>query len=322
MVDPVTVQILRNRIGCLMDEMAHHFFRSGYSTIVRESRDFSCVIVDAAGRLIVAPPMFYHAMSYRNLVERILALYGSDNFADGDVFVCNHPYEGAMPHASDMGVVAPIVAAGTLIGFAGAIAHKADVGGTVPGSSWGQAAEMFQEGLLLPPVQLVHGGRPDKDVERLIAANSRQPDLVLGDLRSQVGAARIGARRMQELAAALGADFIVAALAAMSEAGAREFRAALARLAGGTSEAQGFLDGDGVPGEKPVRFHVKVAVAAGRVSFDFTASDDERKAPVNLRRPLVESCCFQALIALIDPALRYSDSARDVVDVVTRPGSV
>jgi N-methylhydantoinase B len=186
MVDPVTVQILRNRIGCLMDEMSHRFFRSGYSTIVRESRDFSCVIVDAAGRLLVAPPMFHHAMSYRYLVERILTTYGVEGLSDGDVFVCNHPYAGAMPHASDMGVVAPILARGELIGFAGAIAHKADIGGTVPGSTWGRASEMFQEGLLLPPVYLVCQGVPNRDVEQIIAANSRQPELVLGDLASQV----------------------------------------------------------------------------------------------------------------------------------------
>lgn len=322
MVDPVTVQILRNRIGCLMDEMAHHFFRSGYSTIVRESRDFSCVIIDAAGRLLVAPPMFYHAMSYRHLVERVVALYGAESFADGDVFVCNHPYEGAMPHASDMGVVAPIVADGELIGFAGAIAHKADIGGTVPGSSWGQATEMFQEGLLLPPVQLVRGGVPNQDIERLIAANSRQPDLVLGDLRSQVGAVRIGVKRMQDLAADQGADFISAALAAMSDASAREFRAALARLPDGTSAAEGYLDGDGTAADAAVRFHVQVVVRGGRVRFDFTASDDQRKGPVNLRPALVESCCFQALIGLLDPTLRYSDAARDVVEIVTRPGSV
>lgn len=322
MVDPVTVQILRNRIGCLMDEMSHHFFRSGYSTIVRELRDFSCVIVDAAGRLLVAPPMFYHAMSYRHLVERVIALYGAGSFADGDVFVCNHPYEGAMPHASDMGVVAPIIAGGDLIGFAGAIAHKADVGGTVPGSSWGHATEMFQEGLLLPPVQLVRGGVPIADVERIIAANSRQPELVLGDLASQVGAVQIGTRRMQDLAAEHGAGFIRAALTAMSEAGAREFRAALARLPDGMSTAEGCLDGDGTIADKPVRFHVKVVVSGGRVRFDFTASDDERKGPVNLRPALVESCCFQALIGLVDPSLRYSDAARDVVEIITRPGSV
>ena len=89
--DPVTVQILRNRVGGLMEEMAHHFFRSGYSTIVRESRDFSCVIVDAKGRLIASPPMFYHATAYYYLAQKIIALYGGSGFADGDMFVANHP---------------------------------------------------------------------------------------------------------------------------------------------------------------------------------------------------------------------------------------
>ena len=323
MVDPVTVQILRNRIGCLMDEMSHRFFRSGYSTIVRESRDFSCVIVDAAGRLLVAPPMFYHAMSYRHLVERVIALYGADSFADGDVFVCNHPYEGAMPHASDMGVVAPIIAEGDLIGFAGAIAHKADIGGTVPGSSWGHATRNVPGGT----AAAAGATRAWRRAERRRANGSSPPTAgspisCSAISRSQVGAVRIGTRRMQDLAAEHGAAFMRAALAAMSEAGAREFRAALARLPDGASTAEGYLDGDGTAGDEPVRFHVKVVVGGGRVRFDFTASDDQRKGPVNLRPALVESCCFQALIGLVDPSLRYSDAARDVVEIITRPGSV
>ena len=104
-IDPITVQILRNRIGSLMDEMHHHFFRSGYSTIVRESRDFSCVILDSKGRLLVAPPMFFHSTAYRYFVERILELAGDKGLCDGDVFVSNHPYDGSMPHVPDMGVI-------------------------------------------------------------------------------------------------------------------------------------------------------------------------------------------------------------------------
>ncbi len=152
-VDPVTVQILRNRIGGLMEEMAHRFFRSGYSTIVRESRDFSCVIVDAKGRLIASPPMFYHATAYYYLAQKIIALYG-DTLRDGDMFVANHPYEAYTPHAPDMALMAPIIEDGVLVGFSAAIAHKADIGGTVPGSSWGQAVEIFQEGFHIPPMRL------------------------------------------------------------------------------------------------------------------------------------------------------------------------
>src|SRR6202166_2521532 len=143
-VDAVTIEILRNKIASLTEEMHYHFYRSGYSTIIRESRDFSCVILDRDGRLIVAPPMFFHAPVYRHLVGRILALYGpptppssasgggNGGIRDGDVFVSNHPYEGGLPHVSDMAFVAPVFDNdGSSVAFAGSIAHKADVGGTV-----------------------------------------------------------------------------------------------------------------------------------------------------------------------------------------------
>jgi N-methylhydantoinase B len=133
-MDAVTIQVLRNKIASLVDEMHYHFYRSGYSTIIRESRDFSCVILDRTGRLIVAPPMFFHAPVYRHLVGRILEVYGGA-IAEGDVFVSNHPYEGGLPHVSDMAFVAPVFAGGEIAAFAGSIAHKADVGGAVAGST-------------------------------------------------------------------------------------------------------------------------------------------------------------------------------------------
>src|ERR1044071_152329 len=130
-MDAITIQILRNKIASLVDEMHYHFYRSGYSTIIRESRDFSCVILDRTGRLIVAPPMFFHAPVYRHLVGRIIETHGArGEIAAGDVFVSNHPYEGGLPHVSDMAFVAPVFADGAIVAFAGSIAHKADVGGT------------------------------------------------------------------------------------------------------------------------------------------------------------------------------------------------
>ena len=150
MADPITVQVLRNKIAGLTDEMHYHFYRSGYSTIIRESRDFSCVILDKSGGLIVAPPMFFHAPVYKHLVARTLELYGEDGLHDGDVFVCNHPYEGGLPHVSDMAFIAPVFAGDMLVGFSGSIAHKADIGGTNPGSTSANSTEIFHEGLLLP----------------------------------------------------------------------------------------------------------------------------------------------------------------------------
>src|SRR5262245_52019760 len=119
-MDPIAIGIIRNKVASLIEEMHYHFYRSGYSTIIRESRDFSCVILDRAGRLIVPPPMFFHAPVYRHLVGRILDVYGSAGcINDGDVFVSNHPYEGGLPHVSDMAFVAPVFAEGEMVAFAG-----------------------------------------------------------------------------------------------------------------------------------------------------------------------------------------------------------
>ena len=112
-MDAITIGIIRNKVASLVEEMHYHFYRSGYSTIIRESRDFSCVILDRTGRLIVPPPMFFHAPVYRHLVGRIIEVYAKDNgIEEGDVFVSNHPYEGGLPHVSDMAFVAPVFAEG------------------------------------------------------------------------------------------------------------------------------------------------------------------------------------------------------------------
>lgn len=313
--------ILRNRIESHMKEMHHHFFRSGYSTIVRESRDFSCVLLTPKGELLVAPPMFYHATVYRQLVARIVELYGP-TLAQGDLFVANHPYEGGLPHVPDMAVVAPAVADGQLVGFAALIAHKADLGGAVPGSVNGQATDLFQEGLLVPPMRLARAGVRDRDVERIIAANSRTPDLVMGDLSSQAGIAAIGADRLRELAARFGTKAMLAGFDAIGEAALAGLAAALANLPEGRQAAEVFMDSDGVRAGVPVRWCVAVTVGHGRISFDFTGSDPEAGGPVNLRPALVQGCCYYALIGFLGPGLTYCDRFADLVDVVLPAHSV
>ncbi len=252
-MDPILIQILRNKIASLVEEMHYHFYRSGYSTIIRESRDFSCVILDRDGRLIVAPPMFFHAPVYRHFIGRMLALYGDDGIRDGDVFVSNHPYEAGMPHVSDMAFLAPVFAGGRIVAFAGSIAHKADVGGAVPGSTSATATEMFHEGLLLPPIRIWAQGQPLPDVERIILTNSRQPVLMRGDIHAQIAATRMGVERVKELCARFGADALTGAFAAILKGAADELRAAIARLPEGTSSAEGYLDSDGIDVDKPIR---------------------------------------------------------------------
>ena len=319
--DTVTVQIVRNRIASVMEEMDYRFYRSGYSTIVRESRDFSCVVADRNGRLAVAPPMFFHGTVYYHLIRRILDLYGADGLADGDVFVCNHPYEGNLPHVPDMALAAPVFHGGKLVAFTASIAHKADMGGAVPGSTWGQATELFQEGLLLPPVRIARASAPDRDLERVIAANSRAPELVLGDMRAQIGVIGKGRERLQALCAQFGGEVVVGAIEAVIGASARSFRAAMKRLPEGRHEAEGFLDNDGIGGDR-VRLHVAVTAADGRLGLDFSGCAPQTRGPANLRIAMVESCSFYCLMGFLDPELPYSDAARDLVDFTFAPRSV
>ena len=325
-MDAITIQILRNKVASLVEEMHYHFYRSGYSTIIRESRDFSCVILDRAGRLIVAPPMFFHAPVYRHLVGRILSVYGAGKdgrtIDDGDVFVSNHPYDGGLPHVSDMAFVAPVFADGAIVAFAGSIAHKADVGGAVAGSTSANATELYHEGLLVPPVKIWERGEPLPDIERIILTNSRQPALVRGDMHAQIAVTQMGAARVKELCARFGAPTITGAFAAILKGAADELAAAIAKLPEGEASAQGLLDSDGVVVDKPIKLAVTVSIKDGVASFDFSNSDPQARGPVNLRPSMVEACVFYSLIGSLGPNLHFNDGMRDAVRLIFAPRTV
>ena len=325
-MDAITIQILRNKVASLVEEMHYHFYRSGYSTIIRESRDFSCVVLDRAGRLIVAPPMFFHAPVYRHLVGRILQVYGvgkdGRTIDDGDVFVSNHPYDGGLPHVSDMAFVAPVFADGEIVAFAGSIAHKADVGGAVAGSTSANATELYHEGLLVPPVKIWERGEPLPDIERIILTNSRQPALVRGDVHAQIAVTQMGAARVKELCARFGAHTVTGAFAAILKGAADELAAAIAKLPEGEASAEGLLDSDGVVVDKPIKLAVTVAIKDGVASFDFSNSDPQARGPVNLRPSMVEACVFYSLIGSLGPNLHFNDGMRDAVRLIFAPRTV
>jgi N-methylhydantoinase B len=322
-MDAITIGIIRNKVSSLVDEMHYHFYRSGYSTIIRESRDFSCVILDRVGRLIVTPPMFFHAPVYRHLVGRILELYGEDGIIrEDDVFVSNHPYEGALPHVSDMAFVAPVFAGGEIVAFAGTIAHKADVGGAVAGSTSANATEIFQEGLLLPPIKIMDAGVAQTDIERIILANSRQPALMRGDIHAQIAVTQMGAARIKQLCGRFESRTVIDAFVAILEGAANELRAAIANLPDGEVSAEGFLDSDGVVIERPVKLAVTITIKDGTASFDFSKSDPQARGPVNLRPSMVEACVFYALIGCLGPDLHFNDGMRDVVRLTFAPRTI
>ena len=160
-VDAVDLEVVKASLAGIVQEMQNSLFRTGFSTIVRESQDASCALMNAKGEVVaqhVVLPL--HVGAFPACCGAIIKEFG-DNIVEGDAFLINHPYEGGSPHAPDFCVLSPVFVDGALFGFCGSIAHKSDIGGPVPGSCSGQAREIFNEGLHLPAVRYQRGFAPN-----------------------------------------------------------------------------------------------------------------------------------------------------------------
>ena len=321
-IDAVDLEVVKASLSGIVQEMQNSLFRTGFSTIVRESQDASCALMNAKGDVVaqhVVLPL--HIGAFPACCAAVLKTYGSD-IAEGDAFLINHPYEGGSPHAPDMCVITPVFVDGSLFGFTGSIAHKSDIGGPVPGSCSGQARETFNEGLHLPAVRYQHKGVTSGEVDRIIGANSRTPELVLGDIRGQVGSGRLGERRLLELVKKYGRDKIAACYGRLFELSEQRLRGAVSEWKDGRFEAERLVDDDGIELEKPVRIHVAVEKKGDRINFDFSGSADQTRGPANIRPPLAQAAAAYVLISLIDPHMFVCSGLLNAFTITAREGSV
>jgi N-methylhydantoinase B len=321
-IGAVDLEVIKASLSGIVQEMQNSLFRTGFSTIVRESQDASCALMNAQGEVVaqhVVLPL--HIGAFPACCAAVLKEFGGA-IGEGDAFLINHPYEGGSPHAPDICVLTPVFIAGEIFGFCGSIAHKGDIGGPVPGSCSGQAREIFNEGLHLPAVRYQRAFEPNTDIERIIAANSRTPELVLGDIRGQLGADRLGERRLEELVAKYSVEKVLASYSRLFELGEARVRGAVAEWADGRYEAERFVDDDGITLEKPVRVHVVAEKRGDRLHFDFSDSADQTQGPANIRPPLVQAACAYALISMIDPHLYVSSGLLRAFTINAREGSV
>ncbi len=322
-VDPVTLQVIQARLAGIVQEMQNSLFRTGYSTIIRESQDASCAILNRQGEVVaqhVVLPL--HMGAFPACAAGLLKSYGADEVHEGDAFITNHPYLGGSPHAPDMAVLSPIFYRGEWVGIAANLAHKSDIGGPVPGSCWSQAREIYQEGLHVPPIKYVHRYQVSKDVEAILGANSRTPELVVGDLRGQVGAARLGERRFQELMDRYGKETILSSFDELFDLTEAKVRSEIASWPDGVGEGERYVDSDGVELDKPVRLHVRIEKKRDKLLFDFTGSADQTKGPANIRPTIVRAACCYLLTCLVDPALAINYGLARCIEIKVREGSV
>ena len=322
-VDPITLQVIQARLAGIVQEMQNSLFRTGYSTIIRESQDASCAIMNTRGEVVaqhVVLPL--HMGAFPACAAAILKNFPPDEIEEGDAFIVNHPYLGGSPHAPDMAVLTPILHHGEWVGFAANMAHKSDIGGTVPGSGSGNAREIYQEGLHLPPVKYMSRRRPVKEIEAIIAANSRTAALVIGDLRGQVGAARLGERRIAELMDRYGQSTVIQCTELLSDYTENRVRQTIASWPDGESDGESFVDHDGIDLKRPIRIHVRITKQKDKVHFDFSGSSDQTQGPANIRPPLVRAACVYCLVAVVDRFLPINQGLARLIDATFRPGSV
>ena len=212
MADPVFLKILHSQFVNICEEMAVAMMRTAYSPIFSEGLDFSFLILDENGELIAManmnPAMLGQALfSGRWVIDDV----GADEFQPGDVIVHNDPYRSGS-HMPEHLLVTPFYSGGRRRGFLGTVGHVAEIGGMAPGSFSSNATEIYQEGLRLPPVKLMEGGRHVRETWRIMMANHRTPEHTWGDFNAMIGALSIGQRRLEALYEEHGVDRIAEAV--------------------------------------------------------------------------------------------------------------
>jgi N-methylhydantoinase B len=320
-VHPVTLEVVRNALYAIAEEMSVVLMRSARSPLLKEAGDLSSALTDADGRLVAQGrdiPIHMGVMAFT--VKEFLRRVPAARLRDGDTWFLNLPEVGGN-HLPDVKAIRPVFAGGRLVAFAINLAHWADIGGAVPGSYVPWATECYQEGVRIAPVRLFSADGPDERAIDLILANVRGHDERRGDVHAQFAANDVAARRLGELLERYGADQLEACFAALHAASETAMRAALRALPDGSWNGEDWLDDDGVDGQ-PLPLRVRVTIAGDRAAFDFTGTAPQARGPVNTTYFIACSAVYYAMKTLAAPEVPPNDGCYRPLSVIVPPGNL
>lgn len=300
-IDPITLEVIRNALAAVADEMNANLVRTAYSPNIKERKDCSSAIFDASGQMVAQAesiPVHLGAMPF----SVASAIAHTENFEPGDVMVLNDPFAGGA-HLPDVTFIAPVFVDTVLTGFVANRAHHADIGGKEPGSLAGDATEIYQEGVRIPPVKLWKAGALDEDLLALLLANVRTPEERWGDLRAQHASCVVGIQRMESLCKRIGSvERLGAGMAAVLDYSEKRMRHRLAELPDGVACFEDQLDDDGVNGQ-PIRIRACVEIRGDRVLVDFAGTAPQVRGPINAVWAVTTSATYYAVRAMTDPEI-------------------
>ena len=300
-MDPVSLEILWSRLIAISEEQAAMVLRTAFSSIVRESYDFTCVLLTPSGDLLAQP--FQSLPGFTRCASTVMKHFLSrwPEWHPDDVAMTNDPWLAA-GHLNDVAIAVPVFHRGKLVAFSANIAHQADIGGR--GYS-ADGASIYEEGLALPPMKLYREGRVVPEVLQIVAENVRVPDQVLGDIHAQIGAARLGARRVSELLDEANLDNLDALAAEMLSRSESAMRAALRRVPDGIYTNAGIMDGF----DEPLVIQLKLTIRGDRLEFDFAGTSPQINKGINSCYNYTYGYAAFAAKAVLEPLIPNNEGA-------------
>src|SRR5947199_4644959 len=314
-LDPVTLEVIRNALPAVANEMAADLQRTSYNMMIYEVRDFCTALVNTEGELICqnVGGVSHFVADLGVIIADAMRRYGKDGFAPGDVIITNHQAVAGQ-HLNNVVVYMPYFHRGELLMFAMVRAHWIDVGGMSTGFGAGPTvADPWLEGLQLDQLKIYEAGKLNETLYRVLKDNIRFPESSLGDMKSQMAACRLAARRMDELLNKYGRDTMLAAIAQIFDETETKCRNVVAQLADGVYEAAAALDEDGVTRGEPVPIHAKVTINKGSMIIDLSGCSQERRAALNSRTFAGARVAYKALTGPLDPVNEGSFRALEVI---------
>ena len=321
-VDPITFEVVNNALVGVAEQMAATILRTSYSTVIREMLDYSTAVFDLEGRIIAQScriPIHLNSMS-RSLRTTLDEAFPIEDWRPGDIIVTNDPYKGGQ-HLPDIQTFLPVFSDSVPVAICGTLGHHLDVGGMRPGSYAGDAVEIYQEGLRIPPIKLFEQGRLNERLFAVIAANIRQPDTTMGDLRAQTAALEIGRDGVLELVARYGVETLRGCMDEATSASEARLREKLRELPDGTYEGSYYVDDDGV-GDQPIKIVTTVTIEDGSIHVDFTGTERQSRSPINATISSCESATYFAILAILDPTIPANYGVYKPIAITAPEGTV
>jgi N-methylhydantoinase B len=302
-IDPISLEVVRNKLDDVANEMEITLLKSSHSATVKEALDASAAIFDGRGRQIaqaIAGPL--HLGMIILGVQRFLQAFPPETMQDGDVFVLNDPFDGGN-HLPDLIMTMPVFACGEPVALATTITHHQEMDGRSPGSTPMDATEIFQEGLRIPPVKLFEAGAPNATLLALIERNVRTPESVIGDVYGQLAACHVGRRGVLAAVERYGRETLLAYLDELLDRAERLTREAIGSIPGGTYRFVDFLDNDGIDVDRRIRIEVTVTVAGSEFVVDLTGSSPQAKGPINCVPASTLAAIYYVVKVATDPTI-------------------